>query len=322
MKFNPYFLAETLDDAMRDIMKSIIENGIKITPSKGKALELSGILIEILNPRARLSRTETRGKPFSCLGELSWYLAKSNDLEFISYYIKRYSEFSDDGYIHGGYGPRIFNWRDLNQLDNIIKILNLKPFSRQAVIQIFEASDIAEKFKDVPCTCTLQFFLRQDKLEMITHMRSNDIYLGFPHDVFSFTMIQEILARTLSVEIGSYKHFVGSIHLYEKNLSSVEDFLNEGWQSTITHMPPMPCEDPWISIKSFLAAEEKIRTTGSVGIEIAMENLNPYWKDLIYLLIIFYFIKNKNKKEIRRLQKVISHEVYLQFIEDHLRKLE
>jgi thymidylate synthase len=37
---------------------------------------------------------------------------------------------------------------------------------------------------------------------MVTTMRSNDAYLGLPHDVFCFTMLQEIIARSLGREIG------------------------------------------------------------------------------------------------------------------------
>jgi thymidylate synthase len=62
------------------------------------------ILLELRNPRARPSRTETRGKVFSCLGELLWYLSRDNRLEFIAYCIKGYEKVSQDGEtVHGGY---------------------------------------------------------------------------------------------------------------------------------------------------------------------------------------------------------------------------
>ena len=66
---------------------------------------------------------------------------------------------------------------------------------------------------------------------MVTNMRSNDAFLGLPHDFFSFTMIQEVLARTVNLEIGVYKHVVGSLHLYEENIEQAEQFITEGWQS-------------------------------------------------------------------------------------------
>ena len=76
-------------------------------------------------------------------------------------------------------------------------------------------------------------------------MRSNDSYIGLPHDFFAFTMIQEIVARTLDCGLGAYKHFVGSLHLYEDDLDSAQGYINEGLQPTTAAMPAMPRGDPW-----------------------------------------------------------------------------
>src|SRR5260221_7848162 len=131
--------AATLDDVMRYVIEEIQSHGERIHPSKGWATEVTGVLVELADPRARLSRTETRGKPYSCLGELCWYLAKTNKLDFISYYLPAYKKSADDGEIFGGYGPRLLNWRgQINQIANIIQLLRDKPDSRQAVIQIFD----------------------------------------------------------------------------------------------------------------------------------------------------------------------------------------
>src|SRR5450759_4353018 len=124
----------------------------------------------------------------------------------------------------------------IRQIDNVINLLKKKSESRQAVIQLFDASDIVEVHKDIPCTCTLQFLIRQRRLNMITNMRSNDAFLGLPHDIFAFTMLQEIIARTLGVEMGTYKHAVGSLHLYDKNRNSAQQFLDEGWQLSLIHI--------------------------------------------------------------------------------------
>ncbi len=98
-----HFPGKTLDDVMHDVIKEIQAHGHRIKPTKGEAVELTGVLLKVTDPRARLSRTETRGKLFSCLGELCWYLANSKDLVFISYYILKYRESADGGEIFGGY---------------------------------------------------------------------------------------------------------------------------------------------------------------------------------------------------------------------------
>jgi thymidylate synthase len=227
--------AETLDDLLRELYPALIQRGAPVTASRGSNVELIGVQLELLKPRARLSRTETRGRPFSALGEFLWYLTKDNRLDFIQPYIPAYAQDSEDGLtVHGGYGPRIFAQRGHDQLEDVIRQLTEAPTSRRAVIQIFSAEDNAKRpgtgkrHKEVPCTTTLQFLLRDCKLHLIATMRSNDAYLGLPHDVFCFTLLQEFVARTLRVELGFYRHFVGSMHLYDKNRAAACRYLGSG----------------------------------------------------------------------------------------------
>jgi thymidylate synthase len=311
-----YFRGDTLDDVMKMVVEEIQKNGTCIEPSKGPCKELIGVLLEIDNPRARLSRTETKGKPFSCLGELCWYLAKSNKLDFISYYISKYKEYADGNIVYGGYGPRFFKWKCINQIERIITILKCKPNSRKAVIQLFDSKDLCKEHKDVPCTCVMQFMIRDNKLHLITYMRSNDVIKGLPHDVFCFTMIQEIIARSLSIDIGVYKHSVGSIHLYDSDNAEANNFIDEGWQPTNISMTPMPERNPWPEIQLLLSEEKNIRKTGLYTSNLA--NIDQYWADLIRLLQIFRYLKDKKSKEISNLKNDMSSDIFNSFIDQKL----
>jgi hypothetical protein len=57
-----------------------------VAASRGDNTEILGVLIEIERARARLSRSETRGRFFSSLGELLWYLTGKNRVDFIEPY--------------------------------------------------------------------------------------------------------------------------------------------------------------------------------------------------------------------------------------------
>ena len=81
------FKQKTIDDVLHSVIAKTIENGERIKASRGWTRELYGVLIELENPRARLSLTESRGKIFSCLGELFWYLSGSSSLEYIKHYL-------------------------------------------------------------------------------------------------------------------------------------------------------------------------------------------------------------------------------------------
>ena len=247
----------------------------------------------------------------SCLGEFCWYLAGTNDLDFICYYIPNYREYSDGA---SGYGPRLFDWRGINQFDNVAHILQGKPSSRQAVIQLFDCLDISGGKSDVPCTCTLQFMVRRDRLNLIVYMRSNDAYLGLPHDVFCFTMLQEVMAARLAVELGTYRHMVGSLHLYEKDIKRARQYLDEGWQPTVKQMPVMPTGDPGPNMDEFLEAERSIRTEGLLDLK-RLHNMDPYWADLVRILLVFRYGHDNRIDDMLGLRDSITSHFYVPYID-------
>jgi thymidylate synthase len=302
-----YFSDSTVDDLLRRVLQKLLLTKNRPKPSRGNTAELGGVLVRLKKPRARLSRTQKKGTIFSCLGELLWYLARSDAVEFISYYIPRYADEAEHGKILGAYGPRLFTMRGLNQIDHVIRLLRSRPNSRRAVIQLFNAEDLAEPEKpktEIPCTCTLQFLLRRERLSLFTSMRSNDAFVGLPHDLFTFTMLQEIVARSLGKDIGEYRHFVGSMHLYDADRGKAEKYLEEGWQPTQdVAMPAMPWGDPWKSIGLIVKAEAAIR--GGKAVNAQSYDVEPYWKDLIRLLQIYNYTRPENRrKDDRRISQL------------------
>jgi thymidylate synthase len=309
-----YVRADSLDDLLAKIYRQLLSRGTRIEPTKGPAREIYGALLKLSAPRLRLSRTESRGILFSALGELLWILAGSNELDFIEHYIAEYKKLSDDGLtIFGAYGPRMFGKRPNDQLARVISSLKGKSDSRQAVVQLFDRRDTLEYHSDIPCTCTMQFVVRDRRLHMLTSMRSNDAWLGLPHDVFAFTMIQELVARSLGVELGEYRHSVGSLHLYERDDKKATRYLDEGWQPR-RPMPPMPQGDPWPFIGRLLEFEEAVRNGDASAVD-PRESMEPYWADLATLLAIYKAGKTTgNQNEIRRLKRRLTDEVYAMYI--------
>lgn len=314
-----YIQSPTLDDLLRKVFSRLLRRTERIHSTRGESKELTGMVLGLSNPRARLSRTETKGTVFSAIGELLWYLAGSNLLSDIEPYIPAYRKDSEDALtIYGAYGPRLLDWNGSNQLERVIQLLRDKPRSRRAVVQIFDADDLDVIEKpdgttgyriEIPCTCTLQFLIRGAQLHMVTYMRSNDAFLGLPHDIFTFTMLQEIVANTLGVNLGKYKHCVGSLHLYDKHFVKAQKYIDEGFQDDVA-MPRMPKYDPWNEIRVVLEAEQSLRE-GEV-LDINAMDLDPYWKDLLRLVAI-YFMKN-NPAGIKSLRKDMHSKTYGQYI--------
>lgn len=319
----------SLDDLMRAVFKQLLSGrgNFKVDSSKGKSTEVFGVLLELKNPRARLSRSFSKAKAFSPLGELFWYLAGSDSVDFIKHYIPNYPKLiKNEVKANGAYGPRIFGTEALakcegtSEWDRVIRTLSARKGSRNAVMQIFDNRDAKEGNGDKPCTCAIQFAVRNGQLLMHTHMRSNDAFKGLPHDIFAFTMLQEIAARESGYGLGRYTHSVASLHLYhdrpatvdfpaDNSTSGAKSYYAEGF-CEFRPMPKMPAGDPWGSIEQVKVAEREIRT-GNIDY-LAPRSLDPYWRDLVELFRIHKIFEEMNKSgggrkiDIRELRRVVA----------------
>lgn len=265
-----------------------LQSASESKPRGMKIKECLGVCFSIANPRDRITNNSIRQMSLSfAFGEFFWYLRGSDRLDVIEYYSKIYPQFSDDKVtVNGAYGPRIFGGV-LSQWEQVKKLLLEDPDSRQAVISIHQPRDLFSSSLDIPCTCVLQYFIRNGQLNGITYMRSNDIYLGMPYDIFSFTMLQEMLAVELNVELGAYTHIVGSLHIYEKNfsvfdnLSKTENYINQ----TMTKMTKEAITSDQISL--MLQTEQALRRNEAIK---NIDLFDPYWKQFIGVL------KSKNSE--------------------------
>ncbi len=131
----------------------------------------------------------------------------------------KYAKHAISGVLEGACGPRLLAMRgEINQFDSVERLLRRKPGSRRAVIQLFSAEDIATNHEEIPCTTTLQFHQGGGRVHLSVSLRSNDAYRGVPNDMFCFTMLLEMTARRLGVELSEYYQYVGSKHVYEAYL--------------------------------------------------------------------------------------------------------
>lgn len=312
-------VGDSLDAVLHELYRALDENGEVNSGSRGETKELLGVALRISKPRARISRSENRGKPFSALGELLWYLSGSDKLEFIAPYVSEYAKDAVDGVLEGAYGPRLLAMRgNIDQFASIENLLKRKRGSRRAVIQLFNAEDIAVDHKEIPCTTTLQFHLRGELLHMSVTLRSNDAYWGLPHDVFCFTMLQEMMARRLGVEIGEYYQYVGSMHVYKDHYDDMREYVREGVQQTY-EMPAMPPTNPFGVVDTLLATEGRLRS----GEDVAAGEVfpDPYWADIVRLLQVFWareWAGDSYGERLKALRADLSSPAYRTYIDGRL----
>jgi thymidylate synthase len=311
-----FLQGESIDEIAIELYKALNASGLKNVGSRGEMRELIGVSFRLTNPLARISRSQSRGKPFSALGELLWYLAGLDSLEFIQEYIPDYAKDAEDGILAGAYGPRIHAMRgSINQLENVTSLLMNNEGSKRAVIQLYDAADIVVHHKEIPCTTAIQFLIREKKLHMSVTMRSNDAYKGLPHDVFSFTMLQEMMATRLGIKLGDYLHYAASMHVYDESIEPMEKYIGEGYQKTI-QMPPMPSGDPFSLTARLIQAEAELRKGKKIQADAFFDE--PYWADIVRLLQVFWATKTRDAPgfdELGALKSAFHHEVYRTFLD-------
>ena len=214
---------DTVDELWLDAASKVLTDGAVQDSRDGGTKELLGYTARLLDPRAHfLLNPVRRLSPSYAAAETLWYLSGVKDISLVVAYAPQYTRFAPDGFAHGAYGHRM-GGPNLIHIHEIVEMLMRKPDSRQAVLAIWHPDDLAIAIegscKDIPCTLSLQFLLRDRKLHLRATMRSNDIWLGLPYDIFAFTTIQMIVADLLGVGYGWYEHSAGSLHVYERNIN-------------------------------------------------------------------------------------------------------
>lgn len=253
-----------------------------------KTIELNSIALRLNNIHRRCTTLNSRKWSLHfAIGEFAWHLSASNKLDAIEYYSKEWKNTSEDGQkiYESCYGHKIFSpINQESQWQKLIKLLKHDPFSRRAVLTLHNFDNLSDlDSKDVACTCSIQFLFRNGKLDATVYMRSNDIVWGLPNDIFFFTMLQELLAKELGVEVGVYNHMVGSLHLYERHFDLAESILQNNTEPHSSGFE-MPAMKQINEIEDFLKSEERIRK-GEIKFPEELE-ISNYWKDLLQVLLV------------------------------------
>lgn len=223
MEYNLMTIVDDLDSAWQYWYEKLAGQKSQVESRDGEVVgEIINAITVINDPTKNIMKNDVRKLPMKyAIGELLWYMSGNNSLSEIQKYTSNWDRMSDDGEtVNSNYGWCIKYKYGFDQWEYVRDLLTKFPETRQAIIHIKEPDDTPSK--DVNCTVCLQFFIRECKLHLTTYMRSNDIWMGFPYDVFQFTCMQILMSMELGVEIGTYTHVSGSLHLYKRDLQGVK----------------------------------------------------------------------------------------------------
>ena len=220
---------ETFAHALPDLLGTLLAEGEDVLSRNGNTKELRFPHISVVNPLNRYAQATARKASLAAqIAETMWVLAGRDDIEFLSQYLPRAKDFSDDGKVwRGAYGPRIRSWNGgTDQLVGVINILRESRNSRRAVISLFDAEIDQQPGKDIPCNNWLHFLPRGDTLDLHVVARSNDVMWGWSGiNFFEWSTMLEIVASYAGFVVGEMHFSVSSFHLYEHHFDKAKAII-------------------------------------------------------------------------------------------------
>lgn len=206
------FVTQNASDAYTKIVNAITEEGHLITARNEPALELLNISVLIKNPRDRIVNIPNFNLPF--ILQETFDILNENPVRSMhsKEMLEKTMGNSNNIFFFGNEMRQAFSrW----SLRRIKKILENDKQSRKAILDLNTRRPTLHN----PCMIYAHFIIRDNKLHMTAETRGTAMSMGFPNDIFFFTLIQEILYGWLKeaypdLKLGQFLYKTVSAHYY------------------------------------------------------------------------------------------------------------
>lgn len=192
----------------------------------------------------------------SLLHEVLWYLSGDNHIRNLRKHTKIWDAWADEeGNLETAYGyywrhfpsaekDKDGNWKvtEIDQIKYVIDTLKTNPYSRRLIVTAWEPGN-AIKSKLPPCHYTYAFNVNDGKLNCHLTQRSGDIALGIPFNLAAYSLLTQIIAQEVGLELGYFAHTIIDAHIYVADKGSPMEKYDhlEGLKEQLKRKPlPLP----------------------------------------------------------------------------------
>lgn len=132
----------------------------------------------------------------------------------------------DDIEFRGGIGNPILQKIPIkiDQVDYLLMQLKHDPSSRRHITSLWNIDDLDDMALQ-PCVWNTHWQVSEGKLHLTVGIRSNDVALGNPFNVFQYYVLQRMIAQVIGYELGSLTFNVDNIHAYERHIEPLQEQL-------------------------------------------------------------------------------------------------
>lgn len=113
----------------------------------------------------------------------------------------------------------------INQIADVVAEIKRNPDSRRLIVTAWNPADIP-LMALAPCHCLFQFYVVDGKLSCQLYQRSADVFLGVPFNIASYALLTHMIAHVCDLEVGSFVHTFGDVHIYNNHFEQVDEQLS------------------------------------------------------------------------------------------------
>ncbi|MED4731025.1 thymidylate synthase [Aneurinibacillus migulanus] len=227
------------DIIYKDLVSDILENGEWDKDQKVRTRWEDGTPAYTKSVISKQITFDNSEVPILTTKKVAW---KSAIHELLWFYIKRTSDCayldennvtiwkewtSANNNIGKAYGyqlgkPIMLKGKITNQVHHLIEELMTNPASRRHVISLWNIDDL-DQMALYPCVWNNQWLVKQGKLHLIVQIRSNDLALGNPFNVFQYYVLQRMMSQVTGYELGTLTFNINDLHIYERHIEPLQE---------------------------------------------------------------------------------------------------
>ena len=121
---------------------------------------------------------------------------------------------------------------EIDQLSNLINGIKTDPYGRRHILSAWNPGEL-NCMALPPCHVFAQFYVsKSNKLSCQLYQRSNDMFLGCPFNIASYSLLTHMIAQVCNLKVGEFIHTTGDAHIYLNHIDQVKEQLSRTpWQS-------------------------------------------------------------------------------------------
>lgn len=110
----------------------------------------------------------------------------------------------------------------VDQVDYLLHQLMYNKNSRRHVTSLWKIDDLDDMALK-PCVWATKWMVRKNRLHLVVHVRSSDMLLGNPYNVFQYYILQRMVAQVTGYELGTLEFDIADVHIYDRHIPLIEE---------------------------------------------------------------------------------------------------